>query len=73
MDPVKVGALVIGLVLVLCYFGFTKDNPFSRGFRFKAVFPSANSITPKSPVRIAGVNIGRSSRSTARTAPTTRW
>ena len=58
MDPVRVGALVVGLVLIASYLGFTKDNPFSRGFRFQAVFPSANSIRPKSPVRIAGVNVG---------------
>jgi virulence factor Mce-like protein len=57
-DPVKVGAIVIGLILIASYFGFTKDNPFSRGFRFDAVFPSANSIRVKSPVRIAGVNVG---------------
>ena len=44
--------------MLISYFGFTKDLPFSRGFEFKAVFPSANSIRLNSPVRIAGVNVG---------------
>ncbi len=57
-SPVVVGGLVLGVILVLCWFGFTKDWPFSRGFQFKAVFPSANSLSVNSPVRIAGVNIG---------------
>ena len=33
--------------------------PFTHGFRVKAVFPSANSIRTNSPVRIAGVNVGK--------------
>jgi phospholipid/cholesterol/gamma-HCH transport system substrate-binding protein len=40
------------------YFGFTKHVPFKHGFRLKAVFTTAVNIHPKSPVRIAGVNVG---------------
>jgi phospholipid/cholesterol/gamma-HCH transport system substrate-binding protein len=40
------------------YFGFTKHIPFKHGFRLKAVFSTAVNIGPKSPVRIAGVNVG---------------
>src|SRR4051812_7670238 len=54
-----VGALVLGVVLIGTYFGFTKHVPFTHGFRVKAVFPSANSIRSNSPVRIAGVNVGK--------------
>ena len=43
----------------MTYFGFTKDIPFTHGFRVNAVFESANSIRPNSPVRIAGVNVGK--------------
>jgi virulence factor Mce-like protein len=53
-----VGAVTLGVILVLCYFGFTKDNPLTQHFQFKAVFPTANNLSVKSPVRIAGVNIG---------------
>ena len=33
--------------------------PFTHGFRVKAVFVNANNVRPNSPVRIAGVNIGK--------------
>ena len=54
-NPVWVGLLVLIGVVIISYLGFTKNLPFSRGFEFKAVFPSANSIRLNSPVRIAGV------------------
>jgi phospholipid/cholesterol/gamma-HCH transport system substrate-binding protein len=54
-----VGALVLLALCVATYFGFTKHVPFTHGFRVKAVFPSANSIRTNSPVRIAGVNVGK--------------
>ena len=49
-------ALVGRLIL---FFGFTKDIPFTQGFQVKAQFESANSIRPNSPVRIAGVEVGK--------------
>jgi virulence factor Mce-like protein len=58
-SPVKVGALVLLALVVITYFGFTKDIPFTHGYRLKAVVQSANSIRSNSPVRIAGVNVGK--------------
>jgi len=58
-SPLRVGALVLIALAVVVYFGFSKDIPFTHGFRVKAVFESANSIRPSSPVRIAGVNVGK--------------
>jgi ABC-type transporter Mla subunit MlaD len=58
-SPFKVGALVLLVMAVATYFGFTKHVPFTHGFRVKAVFQSANSIRTNSPVRIAGVNVGK--------------
>ena len=43
----------------MLFFGFTKDIPFTHGFQIKAQFESANSIRPNSPVRIAGVEVGK--------------
>ena len=57
-DPFRVGVATVIGILVISYFGFTKMNPFASPFTFKAEFPSANSIRIKSPVRIAGVNVG---------------
>ena len=39
--------------------GFTKHIPFTHGYVLKAQFESANSIRPNSPVRIAGVEVGK--------------
>jgi phospholipid/cholesterol/gamma-HCH transport system substrate-binding protein len=54
-----VGILVLLLVAVASYAGFSKHVPFTHGFRVKAVFENANNVRPNSPVRIAGVNIGK--------------
>jgi phospholipid/cholesterol/gamma-HCH transport system substrate-binding protein len=58
-NPLAVGFVALGVLLVLLYLGFTKDVPFSRGFQLHAVFESSNSLLPGSPVRIAGVNVGK--------------
>ena len=54
-----VGAVALAVIVVLTFFGFTKHVPFTHGFRVKAAFESANSIRQNSPVRIAGVNVGK--------------
>ena len=36
-----------------------KDIPFTQGFRMKAVFETSNNLRPNSPVRVAGVEVGR--------------
>jgi virulence factor Mce-like protein len=55
----KWGAVAVLLILIGTYLGFTKDIPFTKPFQVDAVFESANSIRPGSPVRIAGVGIGK--------------
>jgi virulence factor Mce-like protein len=54
-----IGLMAVIAGAVILYFGFTKDIPFTQGFRVKAQFESANSIRPNSPVRIAGVEVGK--------------
>jgi len=61
-SPFVVGLVALVVICVGTYFGFAKDLPFTRDFRVRAVFESANSIRPDSPVRIAGVNVGRVTR-----------
>jgi phospholipid/cholesterol/gamma-HCH transport system substrate-binding protein len=58
-SPFKVGFLVLLLMAIGTYFGFTKDVPFTKGYQLEAVFESANSIRNSSPVRIAGVTVGK--------------
>jgi phospholipid/cholesterol/gamma-HCH transport system substrate-binding protein len=58
-NPVRAGVVLILVIIVAVYFGFTKHVPGKHGFRLKAEFASALSIHSKSPVRIAGVNVGQ--------------
>jgi phospholipid/cholesterol/gamma-HCH transport system substrate-binding protein len=58
-NPVLVALILIAVAGVGVYFGFAKKVPFTHGFRMNAVFENANSIRPNSPVRIAGVNVGK--------------
>ena len=64
----KAGVLAAVLLVLLAYFGFTKANPFANPYELKAVFRDVQSLKPRSPVRIAGVEVGRSRRS-SRAAP----
>jgi phospholipid/cholesterol/gamma-HCH transport system substrate-binding protein len=59
MAPWKVGLIAAVVALVAVYFGFTKSNPFANPYHFDAIFASANNVAKNSPVRIAGVNVGR--------------
>lgn len=53
-------AVVMLVVLVIAvYFGFTKAIPFKHGFQLKAMFATAVNVHSKSPVRIAGVDVGK--------------
>jgi phospholipid/cholesterol/gamma-HCH transport system substrate-binding protein len=59
MSPFRAGVLALVLVGLVTYFGFTKANPFANPYEFKAVFNDVNNLKPKSPVRIAGVEVGK--------------
>jgi phospholipid/cholesterol/gamma-HCH transport system substrate-binding protein len=56
---VKFALIMILVVIVGVYFGFTKRVPFKHGFQLKAQFSSALNIHSKSPVRVAGVDVGK--------------
>ena len=58
MSPVRAGLLTLFLAAVLTYFGFTKAIPLRHHFEIQAVVKSSNLLRPKSPVRIAGVQVG---------------
>lgn len=59
INPVKAGVLTLIAALLIGWFGFTKHIPFTHGFRLNAVVADALVIRPNSPVRIAGVTVGR--------------
>jgi phospholipid/cholesterol/gamma-HCH transport system substrate-binding protein len=58
-NPVRMGAAVLVIALIVVYFGFTKHVPFKHGFRLKAVFSTAVNVRSSSPVRVAGVDVGK--------------
>jgi virulence factor Mce-like protein len=58
-DPFVVGLIALVVIAALTYLGFTKSIPFTGGYEVQATFESANGLRPDSPVRIAGVNVGK--------------
>jgi ABC-type transporter Mla subunit MlaD len=59
MSPFRAGVLALVIFGVFAYFGFSKNNPFANPYEFRAVFNDVNNLKPKSPVRIAGVDVGK--------------
>jgi phospholipid/cholesterol/gamma-HCH transport system substrate-binding protein len=59
MPPLRYGLLTLLLAAVVVYFGFTKAIPFRHHFEVQAVVKSSNLLRPRSPVRIAGVDVGQ--------------
>jgi len=59
MSPFKAGVIALVVISVAVFWAFTKANPFASPYTLTAVFRSANNIKPNSPVRIAGVNVGK--------------
>src|SRR5215203_624593 len=59
MSPFRAGVLALVVLGLFAYFGFSKANPFANPYEFEAVFNDVNNLKPKSPVRIAGVDVGK--------------
>ena len=57
-DPVA-GLIALVVVAVCVYLGFTKAIPFQSHYEIKAAFRTSNNIRVGSPVRIAGVTVGK--------------
>src|SRR5215213_6025655 len=59
MSTFAVGMIALVVTLIAVYLGFTKTIPFRSHYEVKAAFKSANNLKPASPVRIAGVEVGK--------------
>jgi phospholipid/cholesterol/gamma-HCH transport system substrate-binding protein len=59
MNAYKAGLIFAVLTLIVVYFAFSKANPFSNPYELNAIFDHANDVKPRSPVRIAGVEVGK--------------
>jgi ABC-type transporter Mla subunit MlaD len=62
MSGFTVGMIVLVATVVLTYLGFTKSVPFRHHDTIKAAFSTSNNLRKNSPVRIAGVNVGKVSK-----------
>jgi phospholipid/cholesterol/gamma-HCH transport system substrate-binding protein len=62
MAPLKAGLLVLVIVLIGCFFAFTKKVPLRHHYTVNAVVKNSNLLLPGSPVRIAGVTVGKVSK-----------
>ena len=55
-----IGVIALVIVVVGFYLAFSKSIPFTGdGYTIKAVFQDAQNIRNKSPVRVAGVDVGK--------------
>ncbi len=54
-----IGLILIVLLAIASLYAFTKSVPWESKYTVQAVFPSAGNVRPASPVRIAGVNVGK--------------
>jgi ABC-type transporter Mla subunit MlaD len=59
VSPGRAGALAILVLVVAVYLAFTKSLPWQNPYEFNAVFQTGNNLRLDSPVRIAGVNVGK--------------
>ena len=59
VSPLLAGTLVIVVTVLAVYFAFNKGLPFQSQFTIRAAFASANQLVVGSPVRIAGVGVGK--------------
>lgn len=54
-----IGLIMMVILAVGSYVAFTKQVPWGGGTEFKVVFNSAQNLRPNSPVRIAGIEVGK--------------
>ena len=59
VSPVAAGVLALVAIAIGTFFAFTHYNPLANPYTFTATFRSANEVQPGSPVRIAGVYVGK--------------
>jgi phospholipid/cholesterol/gamma-HCH transport system substrate-binding protein len=54
-----IGLVMVVVLAIASYLAFTKELPWGSKYTVQAVFESSSNIRPDSPVRIAGVNVGK--------------
>jgi virulence factor Mce-like protein len=62
LTPFVVGVAAILAIVAATYVAFGGGLPWQNDYEIRAVVPSANELQQRSPVRIAGVNVGKVKR-----------
>jgi virulence factor Mce-like protein len=62
VTPVGAGLIAIVLVALSVFWAFGGHMPWQHEFELKAVVQSASELSSRSPVRVAGVNVGKVAR-----------
>ncbi len=62
LNRFQAGMIALLAIAVGTWFAFAKDIPFTKPYEMRATFDNAASIQLRSPVRIAGVNVGQVSK-----------
>lgn len=58
-SPTLVGLLVLVTIVGLTWAAFTRFNPLHDAFTLRAAFQTSGNLTSRSPVRIAGIDVGK--------------
>jgi phospholipid/cholesterol/gamma-HCH transport system substrate-binding protein len=56
---VTVGLIALAVLAMLVFLGWTKELPLRSHYELRAAFATSNNLRPGSPVRIAGVEVGK--------------
>src|SRR3954469_6022343 len=59
ISPVVAGLIFAIIIGIFSFEVFTHANPFSSKYELKATFANATNVRTNSPVRIAGVEVGK--------------
>lgn len=62
LNRFQAGLIAVLAIAVGTWFAFAKDIPFTKPYELQATFDNAASLQLKSPVRIAGVQVGQVSK-----------
>ena len=59
LSNTAVGLIALAVIAVVVFFGWTKEVPLRSHYEVRAAFASSNNLRTGSPVRIAGVEVGK--------------
>ena len=57
--PILAAVVVLAAIAAVSYYAFNDGPPFVHGFRVHALMRDSNAVRVLSPVRIAGINVGK--------------